>query len=179
RSEFLNCVYGLTRPDAGAATLGGKPLPRGEPARSIRAGIALVTEDRKDSGLVLCGSVQENIAMAAYRRLSRGGVIRRSLVRRLAQAMVERLRIKAASLRMPVSAMSGGNQQKVVLAKCLSTEPVLLLCDEPTRGIDEGAKQEIYRLLDAFARDGGAVIVVSSEAPELLYLSDRIAVFKG
>ncbi|CAM8774076.1 Rhamnose transport system ATP-binding protein [Burkholderia pseudomallei] len=117
--------------------------------------------------------------MAAYRRLSRGGVIRRSLVRRLAQAMVERLRIKAASLRMPVSAMSGGNQQKVVLAKCLSTAPVLLLCDEPTRGIDEGAKQEIYRLLDAFARDGGAVIVVSSEAPELLYLSDRIAVFKG
>lgn len=179
RSEFLNCVYGLTRPDAGAATLGGKPLPRGEPARSIRAGIALVTEDRKDSGLVLCGSLQENIAMAAYRRLSRGGVIRRSLVRRLAQAMVERLRIKAASLRMPVSAMSGGNQQKVVLAKCLSTAPVLLLCDEPTRGIDEGAKQEIYRLLDAFARDGGAVIVVSSEAPELLYLSDRIAVFKG
>ncbi|WP_323120458.1 sugar ABC transporter ATP-binding protein [Burkholderia alba] len=179
RSEFLNCVYGLTRPASGALTLNGAPLPPGDPARAIRAGISLVTEDRKASGLVLSGSVQDNIAMSAYGRLSRAGVIRRARVRRLAESMAERLRIKAASLRMPVAAMSGGNQQKVVLAKCLSTDPVLLLCDEPTRGIDEGAKQEIYRLLDAFARDGGAVIVVSSEAPELLYVSDRIAVFKG
>lgn len=93
--------------------------------------------------------------------------------------MVKRLQIKTTSLELPVASMSGGNQQKVVLAKCLSTEPVCLLCDEPTRGIDEGAKQEIYHLLDQFVRAGGAAIVVSSEAPELLHLSDRIAVFKG
>ncbi|MEM5330388.1 sugar ABC transporter ATP-binding protein [Paraburkholderia sp. JHI2823] len=179
RSEFLNCIYGLTRPDAGTLTLNGEPLPQGDPARTIRAGVSLVTEDRKDCGLVLSGSVQENIALSAYRRLARAGVIRRAPVRRLAQAMVERLAIKAASLRMPVSAMSGGNQQKVVLARCLSTGPVLLLCDEPTRGVDEGAKQAIYQLLDTFARNGGAVIVVSSEAPELLLVSDRIAVFRG
>lgn len=179
RSEFLNCLYGLTRPDAGTLELNGRPLPQGDPARAIAAGVSLVTEDRKDSGLVLSGSVQDNIALAAYPRLAWCGIVRGARVRRLAQRMVEQLRIKAASLRMPVAMMSGGNQQKVVLAKCLSTQPTLLLCDEPTRGIDEGAKQEIYRLLDAFARDGGAVIVVSSEAPELLQLGDRIAVFKG
>ncbi len=95
------------------------------------------------------------------------------------EEMVKRLQIKTSSLELPVASMSGGNQQKVVLAKCLSTEPVCLLCDEPTRGIDEGAKQEIYHLLDQFVRAGGAAIVVSSEAPELLHLSDRIAVFKG
>jgi putative xylitol transport system ATP-binding protein len=179
RSEFLNCVYGLTRPDAGEVKLAGAPLPKGDPGATIRAGVSLVTEDRKETGLVLCGSVQENIAMAAYDRLSRFTVIHGGKERRLAQGMVERMRVKTSSLRAPVSSMSGGNQQKVVLAKCLSTEPVLLLCDEPTRGIDEGAKQEIYRLLDEFVRNGGSAIVVSSEAPELLHLSDRIAVFKA
>jgi putative xylitol transport system ATP-binding protein len=179
RSEFLNCIYGLTRPDAGQVELLAQPLPQGNPAATIKAGISLVTEDRKDTGLVLTGSVKDNIAMAAYDRLSRLTVISGSKERELAESMVARMRVKAASLHAPVASMSGGNQQKVVLAKCLSTEPVLLLCDEPTRGIDEGAKQEIYRLLDQFARAGGAVIVVSSEAPELLYLSDRIAVFKG
>jgi len=179
RSEFLNCVYGLTTPDAGQVELKGAPVPVGDPAATIRAGISLVTEDRKDTGLVLTGSVRENVALAAYDRLSSLGVISGRKERALAEEMVRRLKVKTASLELPVAAMSGGNQQKVVLAKCLSTEPVCLLCDEPTRGIDEGAKQEIYRLLDEFVRAGGAAIVVSSEAPELLHLSDRIAVFKA
>jgi putative xylitol transport system ATP-binding protein len=92
--------------------------------------------------------------------------------------MIRQLNIKTASDELPVSTMSGGNQQKVVLARCLSSRPKLLICDEPTRGIDEGAKQEIYTLLDRFVRSGGAVLLVSSEAPEVLQLSDRIVVFK-
>jgi putative xylitol transport system ATP-binding protein len=92
--------------------------------------------------------------------------------------MIRRLFIKTSSDSLAVSTMSGGNQQKVVIARCLSTKPKLLICDEPTRGIDEGAKQEIYALLDSFVRDGGAVLMVSSEAPEVLQLSDRIAIFK-
>ncbi|MPQ71204.1 MULTISPECIES: sugar ABC transporter ATP-binding protein [Pseudomonas] len=179
RSEFLNCLYGLTAPDSGSATLQGQPLPIGVPAATIRAGMSLVTEDRKDSGLVLSGSILANIALSAYKQLSSWSVINTRKENELAQRMVKRLQIKISSLDLPVESMSGGNQQKVVLAKCLSTQPICLLCDEPTRGIDEGAKQEIYHLLDEFVRAGGAAIVVSSEAPELLHLSDRIAVFKG
>jgi putative xylitol transport system ATP-binding protein len=179
RSEFLNCLYGLTEPDSGSVTLQGQPLPIGVPAATIRAGMSLVTEDRKDSGLVLSGSIMSNIALSAYKQLSSWSVINARKESELAQSMVKRLQIKISSLDLPVESMSGGNQQKVVLAKCLSTQPICLLCDEPTRGIDEGAKQEIYHLLDEFVRAGGAAIVVSSEAPELLHLSDRIAVFKG
>ncbi|RXU03568.1 D-xylose ABC transporter ATP-binding protein, partial [Pseudomonas syringae] len=175
----LNCLYGLTTPDAGSVTLQGKPMPVGLPKATIRAGVSLVTEDRKDSGLVLSGSILSNIALSAYRQLSNWSLIDARKEHKLAEDMVKRLQIKTTSLDLPVASMSGGNQQKVVLAKCLSTEPVCLLCDEPTRGIDEGAKQEIYHLLDQFVRAGGAAIVVSSEAPELLRLSDRIAVFKG
>ncbi|AZF21260.1 sugar ABC transporter ATP-binding protein [Pseudomonas sp. R3-52-08] len=179
RSEFLNCIYGLTTPDSGSVTLQGKPMPVGLPKATINAGMSLVTEDRKDSGLVLTGSILSNIALSAYKRLSSWSLINARKETQLAENMVKRLQIKTSSLDLPVASMSGGNQQKVVLAKCLSTEPICLLCDEPTRGIDEGAKQEIYHLLDQFVRAGGAAIVVSSEAPELLHLSDRIAVFKG
>jgi len=179
RSEFLNCIYGLTLPDSGSVMLKGKPLPTGVPASTIAAGMSLVTEDRKESGLVLNGSVMANIALSAYKSLSSWSLISARKENELAQQMVKRLHIKTASVNLPVESMSGGNQQKVVLAKCLSTQPICLLCDEPTRGIDEGAKQEIYHLLDEFVRAGGAAIVVSSEAPELLHLSDRIAVFKG
>lgn len=154
-------------------------MPIGLPKATIQAGMSLVTEDRKDSGLVLSASILSNIALSAYKQLSSWSLINARKENQLAQDMVKRLQIKTTSLDLPVESMSGGNQQKVVLAKCLSTQPICLLCDEPTRGIDEGAKQEIYHLLDQFVRAGGAAIVVSSEAPELLHLSDRIAVFKG
>ncbi len=178
RSEYLNCIYGLTRPERGGVTLQQQPLPAGRPAASIAAGLALVTEDRKDSGLVLCASIQDNIVLAAYRRMSRLPLIRRSRVDTLVQQMIQRLQIKVSSPHLPVSSMSGGNQQKVVLARCLSTQPRCLLCDEPTRGIDEGAKREVYQLIDRFVQDGGAALVVSSEAQEILDLCDRIAIFK-
>ncbi len=179
RSEYLNCLYGLTRPERGEIRFKGRPLATGNPRKAIRAGLALVTEDRKETGLVLSSSIHDNISLSAYPRLSRLSLINRRKVRGLVQSMVERMRIKTSSVALPVSSMSGGNQQKVVLARCLSTDPACLLCDEPTRGIDEGAKREIYRLLEDFVSKGGAAIVVSSETQEVLDVSDRIAIFKS
>ena len=127
---------------------------------------------------MLTSSVANNITLSALSRLSRVAVVDRAAERSLVQRMVERLRVKLATPTMAVAALSGGNQQKVVLARCMATEPCCLLCDEPTRGIDEGAKREVYSFLSDFAKQGGAVIVVSSEAPEVLDVSDRIAIFK-
>ncbi len=178
RSEFLNCLYGLTRADQGQASLGGLPLPRGNPAASIKAGLALVTEDRKATGLVMSSSVRFNASLPALPGLQRAGVVDGAAERVLVGGLLQRLRVKLASPAMPVSGLSGGNQQKVVLARCMATNPVCLLCDEPTRGIDEGAKREVYAFLASLAAQGHAVVVVSSEAPELLELSDRIAIFR-
>jgi len=179
RSEFLNCIYGLSRPHDGEIRLRGKKLAAGSPSRSIAAGLSLVTEDRKETGLVLSSSIAMNIALSAYRRMNTLSLVHRGEARRLVTQMVERMRMKTRSTELPVASMSGGNQQKVVLARCFSTAPLCLMCDEPTRGIDEGAKQEVYRLLDEFAQAGGALLLVSSEAQEVLDVSDRIAIFKA
>jgi putative xylitol transport system ATP-binding protein len=178
RSEFLNCIYGLTKPGQGQVSLRGARLAAGNPANALRAGLALITEDRKATGLVLSSSVGENISLSRLPRLSRFGIIRRAAERGLIRRLIEQLRVKTASADLPVSSMSGGNQQKVVLARCMSTDPVCLLCDEPTRGIDEGSKREIYTFLRDFAAKGGAVLAVSSEAQEVLAISDRIAIFR-
>jgi len=178
RSEFLNCVYGLTRPDAGEVRLRDQVLPPGNPGAALKAGVSLVTEDRKDSGLVLSASVGFNASLAALPRLQRLGIIKGKAERRLVDALMQRLRVKATSPSMLVSGLSGGNQQKVVLARCMATDPICLLCDEPTRGIDEGAKREVYAFLQSFAAQGHAVIVVSSEASEVLDVSARIAIFR-
>lgn len=178
RSEFLNCLYGITSPDDGEIRLEGQPLPPGDPRTSIRRGLSLVTEDRKDTGLVLSASVADNMTLSALPELSTAGLVKHAEERQLVDRMVNRMQVKTASTNLRVSSLSGGNQQKVVLARCMATNPVCLLCDEPTRGIDEGAKREVYAFLNEFARQGGAVIVVSSEAPEVLDVSDRIAIFK-
>jgi len=178
RSEFLNCVYGITKPDQGEVYLDGKRVPAGNPGQSIRMGMTLVTEDRKETGLVLTESVAGNTSMSALSRLSTLSVVNRSAESSLVEKMVQRMKIKVADTRNPVATLSGGNQQKVVLARCMATDPICLICDEPTRGIDEGAKREIYAFLNEFSRQGNAVLVVSSEAPEILEVSDRIAIFK-
>jgi putative xylitol transport system ATP-binding protein len=178
RSEFLNAVYGITGADSGVVKMQGRPVRPERPDLAIRAGMAMITEDRKDSGLVLSASVRHNISLPALRAFAAGGVIRSRFERAHARLMIDKLAIKTASDTLPVSTMSGGNQQKVVIARCLSTSPRLLICDEPTRGIDEGAKQEVYALLRRFAEGGGAVLLVSSEAAEVLQLSDRILVFR-
>lgn len=178
RSELLNCVFGITEADSGVVELCGQPLPGGNPRQSIQRGISLVTEDRKATGLVLSSSVAFNTTLSALPSLSSASYIHRKTERTLMQKMIERFRVKLATPDMLVSGLSGGNQQKVVLGRCMATEPICLLCDEPTRGIDEGAKREVYAFLAEFASKGGAVIVVSSEGPEILEVSDRIAVFK-
>ncbi|WP_417269200.1 sugar ABC transporter ATP-binding protein [Celeribacter sp.] len=178
RSEFLNALFGIEDRDGGSVTFKDVPLPARRPDVSIERGMALVTEDRKDTGLVLGAPIRHNISLSILRKLSRLRVVQAGAEASHSDAMMKRLNVKAASDKMPVGALSGGNQQKVVIARCLSSEPSLLICDEPTRGIDEGAKQEIYRLLEDFTSSGGAVLVCSSEAPELLSLAQRIVIFK-
>lgn len=179
RTEFLNCVYGITRAQSGAVFMSGKRLPPGRPHASIDAKMAMVPEDRKVSGVILKMAVGQNITISALHKFTRGLFLRFAAEHRLVVDYIDRLRIKTASASLPVQSMSGGNQQKVAIARCLLVDPKLLIFDEPTRGIDEGSKQEIYQLIDDFARQGGAVIVVSSEAPEILQVSRRIAIFKA
>ena len=178
RSEFLHALFGLTRPSSGDVLLRGQPFPAHGPGHAIRAGLALVTEDRKDTGLFPSASLRHNVTISALSQLSRASVIDRPKERGVVKDLIDRFRIKAASQELPVSSLSGGNQQKVVLSRCLTTQPRLLLCDEPTRGVDVGAKQEVHDFLAGFVRGGGSAIVVSSETPEILAISDRIAVFK-
>jgi len=178
RSEFLNAVYGIGPRSAGVVKLRGSVLPPQRPRTAIERGLAMITEDRKESGLVLSAPIRHNISLPILDRLAKLGVVGLSREKALSAAMMRRLAVRAASDSLNAGALSGGNQQKVVLARCLASEPRILICDEPTRGIDEGAKQEIYRLLRNFAAEGGAVLVCSSEAPELLQLCGRIAIFK-
>ncbi len=178
RSEFLHAVYGLTRPDRGEIRLQGEALPDHGPGRAIRRGIALVTEDRKEMGIFPNASVRHNVSISALGDIAPLAVVDQRRERKMVADLVDRFRILSASQDVPVSSLSGGNQQKVVFARCLTTGPRLLLCDEPTRGVDVGAKREVHDFLAAFVKAGGAAVVVSSEAPEILAISDRIAVFR-
>ena len=177
RTELLETIFGLhPHLTEGAITLGGNPLTIRSPRDAIRAGIALAPEDRKGQGLVLKMTVAENASLSAIGQCERGGLIRPSKETALVDRFVQRFTIKTPSLQQVIRNLSGGNQQKVVLAKWLSTDPKVLLLDEPTRGIDINAKKEIYRLIDELTQTGLAVVMVSSELPEVLAISDRILV---
>jgi ribose transport system ATP-binding protein len=178
RTELLRAVFGLERPDAGEVRVHGRPL-RPDPREAIARGIAFVTEDRREDGLVLDATVADNLALASLPAHARGGWIdRRALARALA-AQAEAVRLDApAGLGRPARTLSGGNQQKVVLGKWLLGRPSVVLLDEPTRGIDVGAKQHVYRLVADLAAAGTAVLLASSEIEELLGLADRILVLR-
>lgn len=178
RSEFVNALYGTMRRDSGDIEIDGEPKRLATPADAISAGISLVTEDRKQSGLSLSASVAHNITMGNLRRYARFGVMTPSAEAERVEKHIKRFGIKTASPELSVQSLSGGNQQKVVFARCVDTEPRILICDEPTRGVDEGAKREIYGFLDAFAKAGGGVVMISSEIPEILGNADRILVFR-
>ena len=178
RSEFLEAVYGLAPASRGAIRIDGQAVAVGRPADALGAGMALVTEDRKATGLVMTGSVRENATLSCLDRLSAGPFVSAGRERAQVARMVDLFRIKARSAEAPVQSLSGGNQQKVVLARCLGTEPRILLCDEPTRGVDEGAKREVYAFLSRFVADGRCVVMASSELPEVIGMSDRVAVFR-
>lgn len=178
RSEFFSSLFGAMKRDGGEVEVFSKPVRIKSPSDGIRNGLALITEDRKGSGLVPKSTVKENISLASLPRLSSALFIRERDEQREVQRMIRELNVKTYSLRQKVYQLSGGNQQKVVLSKWLLTQPRILLLDEPTRGIDVGAKREIFRLMSEFANKGFAIIMISSELPEILGMSDRIAVFK-
>ena len=178
RTELLETLFGAhpARSVQGRIMLDGKEQHFSAPSAAIAAGLAFVTEDRKTQSLVLGSSVGHNITLAALRQFMRNGVIRRRQENNAVQQSIAQLRIKTPSTAARVATLSGGNQQKVVLAKGLLTMPRLLLLDEPTRGIDVGAKAEIYTLISQLAKDGAAILMASSELPELLGMCDRILV---
>jgi len=176
RSEVMRAIFGIDRPDDGEVRMGGEPIKVGHPADAIRHGIAFVTEDRKELGLVLSRSIRENMTLASLSKASKGPFVSRSAESEMCDEMTAGIRIKMNRMEQEVLTLSGGNQQKVVIAKWLLTSPKLLILDEPTRGIDVGAKAEIYRMMSKLAQQGMAIIMVSSELPEVLGMSDRILV---
>ncbi|MET8353838.1 sugar ABC transporter ATP-binding protein [Micromonospora sp. NPDC005206] len=176
RSEVARAVFGVDRYDAGEVLVAGRGVPAGRPGRAIAAGMALVPEDRRQQGLVMELSVERNATLARRRALSRLGLLLGGAERAEARSWTRRLQVKAARLGAPVATLSGGNQQKVVLAKWLATEPRILIVDEPTRGIDVGTKAEVHRLLSELAGEGLAILMISSELPEVLGMADRVLV---
>jgi ribose transport system ATP-binding protein len=176
RTELLQVLFGVDRARGGAVFVDGVAQEIRSPLDAIHAGLALVPEDRKHQGVILEMAVRENLSLAALRRDSRGGFRSASRERVIADEMVRKLGVKTPNIAQMVQYLSGGNQQKVVLGKWLAIKPRVLLLDEPTRGIDVGAKQEIYRLIEQLAADGVAILFVSSEMEEVLRLSDRALV---
>ena len=177
RTEILELIFGAARGWRGGEVLiDGEPAVIKSPTDACRAGIALVTEDRKARGLLLASTIRDNLALPSVGALSRFGIRGFAREAALADDLVQRLSVRCSDLDQIISSLSGGNQQKVVIGKWLGTEPRILLLDEPTRGIDVGAKHEIYQLVFALASRGLGIIVVSSEMPELLLLSDRVLV---
>jgi len=179
RSETAKAVMGALPVDSGTVTMAGRRLRRRTPKSSIRAGMALLPEDRKAEGIIPELSVRENIVLAAMPRLSRAGIVTRGQQDKLVDTFMKRLRIKASSPEQRVGELSGGNQQKVLLARWLCLNPKLLLLDEPTRGIDVGAKAEVQGLIDELARAGLAVVLISSDLEELVEGADRVVVLRA
>jgi rhamnose transport system ATP-binding protein len=176
RSEIARAVFGVDRYDTGTVRLLGRDVPAHNPRAAIRAGMAFIPEDRRKQGLVTESSVARNIAAVIRRNLTRGGLLASRAENRAAGPWAGRLEVKTNALDMKASTMSGGNQQKVVIAKWLATEPRLLIIDEPTRGIDVGTKAEVHRLLSDLAGEGLAILMISSELPEVLGMADRVLV---
>jgi inositol transport system ATP-binding protein len=176
RTELIEAVFGVTRSHGGSISVDGKPVKINSPADAIRSGMALLTEDRKLTGLYLNASVRENMFIANINNYMIGPFIHFAKIGKDCERMRGLMRIKTPSLLEIIRNLSGGNQQKVLISRWLLTEPDLLILDEPTRGIDVGAKSEIYRLMTEFVRSGKAIIMISSELPEVLGMSDRILV---
>jgi ribose transport system ATP-binding protein len=176
RTELARALFGADRPTGGQVFVRGRPMPLASPQRSIAAGMAFLTEDRKRDGLALGLSVRANITLANLRPVMRGGFLDVGRERQVAAEYAQRVDVRAGSLEQPARSLSGGNQQKVVLAKWLLTQAQVFLFDEPTQGIDVGARAEVYGLINELARQGAGILLISSYLPELLALSDRILV---
>ncbi len=179
RTELARLIYGADRKAAGEVLLDGRPVTINRPKDALDAGIAYLTEDRKGLGLFLDMSCGENINIGVVDRDARkGGVLNLAAARRRAEAAFKALRVRAASPLVTVGSLSGGNQQKVLLSRWLEIGPKVLILDEPTRGVDIGAKSEIYRIIDELARRGIGVVVISSEMPEVIGTCDQVLVMR-
>ncbi len=176
RTEVMEALFGIRPKQAGTIRINGQVVLINRPDQAIRHGMAFLTEDRKRSGLYLNLSVRDNISMASLREHHRGPLVDHRSVRKICDNAVGVLSIKTPSMEQLVMFLSGGNQQKVLVSRWLATDPDILILDEPTRGIDVGAKSEIYRLMSDLAKHGKAIILISSEMPEILAMSDRIVV---
>jgi len=174
RSEVARAIFGIDRLDAGQVYVAERPVHFTSPRAAVKAGLAYVPEDRQGQGLVLPLPIAHNVTLPLLREMAPGGFLRPARERRLAEEYGNRLRLRARSVRQPARDLSGGNQQKVVLSKWLATRPRVLILDEPTRGIDVGAKAEVHRLMGELAASGMAILMISSELPEVLAMSDRI-----
>ncbi|MDQ1681423.1 MAG: galactofuranose transport system ATP-binding protein [Frankiaceae bacterium] len=178
RSETAKAILGALSIDAGTVEVDGKPVPHGSPAQSIEAGVVMLSEDRKAEGILPNLSIRDNIILAALPRLSRRGLFSDGAADKLVDTFMKRLNIKAYGPGQKVGTLSGGNQQKVLLARWLCLEPKVLMLDEPTRGIDVGAKAEVRRLVDELAEQGLAVLLISSETEELVDGAHRVLVLR-
>jgi ABC-type sugar transport system ATPase subunit len=178
RTELCRALFGIDPIDAGKVSVNGREVKNRSPREAVKTGIALVTEDRQRTGLALRLPVAQNLTLANVPAISRYGILDRALQNRVTADSIERLRIKSASPKQLASRLSGGNQQKVVIAKWLFRNASVFLFDEPTRGIDVGAKAEVFDLMSELARSGAAILMVSSEMPELLQVADRILVMR-
>ena len=176
RSEFMQSLFGITRPSSGRIRIDGAAREIASPADAVGAGIVYVPEDRGQQGAITAMPIFQNVTLPSLGRTSRSGFIRLAEEFKLARTYCERLDLRAASLDTDVGNLSGGNQQKVVLSKWLFSEPEVLILDEPTRGIDVGAKFEIYNIINSLSEQGKGVVMISSEMPELLGMCDRIYV---
>jgi rhamnose transport system ATP-binding protein len=179
RTELAHVLFGVTPPDSGTLLLDGKEVSIGSPGEAKALGIAYVPEDRGRQGLIRAMPLLENISMSVLRRIAPRGFIDRLKEQKLAEESVRTFQIRASGIWQIAGKLSGGNQQKVVLSKWLATNPRILIMDEPTRGIDVGAKAEIHRLMSELAGKGMAILMISSELPEVLGMSDRILVMRG
>ena len=176
RSEIMSAIFGITKPDEGTVTLHGEPLPLGKPKVSIQRGMAMLTEDRKGTGLFLGLSVNDNIGMPSLRDFTTAGLLSQKKLNAACEVQIKAMSIKTPSGRAAIRGLSGGNQQKALLGRWLYCRPDILIIDEPTRGIDVGAKFEIHKILCDLAKNGTSVIMISSEMPEVLGISNRVLV---
>jgi rhamnose transport system ATP-binding protein len=178
RSEVARSLFGIDPYDRGSILIDARPFRPTSPRGALARGLAYLPEDRLGQGLVQIMSVASNISMAILPRITPGGLLRPRAEMSLARRFMDQLRIKAASPDQKVQTLSGGTQQKVVLSKWLATEPRILILDEPTRGVDVGTKADVHRLISRLAADGLAILLISSDLPEILAMSDRIVVMR-
>ncbi len=178
RTELLRLIAGIDHPDSGEIRLEGKPLPLGNPRSAIASGFGLLPEERKREGIVARRSVRSNIALPSMGRFSRWGIVRRRQIAKESEALMRDLNLRPLNIERPIGQFSGGNQQKAIIGRWIAAGARILLFDEPTRGIDVGAKAEIYALIERLAAEGKSMIVVSSELPEILRVADRVMVMR-